>query len=303
MSTQPTTMEATVMGLEQSFNQVNAYKLNFKKEASFALQLLKANDFLRSTAQGHPESLQNAITNIAAIGISLNPATKEAYLVPRNRSICLDISAIGLIKLATDAGSIEWVQAKLVHANDDFEDNGPGDRPIHRFKPFGERGEVVGVYSVAKTHKGDFLTDFMSLKECHDIRDRSEAWKAFVAKKVKSCPWATDEGEMMKKTIIKRASKLWPKSERLDNAVQVLNEHEGIDFEKERRPYMDAISTEAPSDDTFASIRTLLEAKGKDEAGLLKYLAAQSGGEIKPNIEDLNSAEIEYAFRILGGAK
>ncbi|MDO1851433.1 hypothetical protein Q2367_25255, partial [Escherichia coli] len=52
---------------------------------------------------------------------------------------------------------------------------------------------------------------------------------------------------MMKKTVIKRASKLWPKSERLDTAVQVLNEHEGIDFSNDKKPFAESKSIEADS--------------------------------------------------------
>lgn len=304
MSNALTPMEQAVYGLEASFNQVNAYKLNFKKEATFALQLLKANDFLRSTAQGNPDSLQNAITNIAAIGISLNPATKEAYLVPRNRQVCLDISAIGLIKLATDSGSIKWAQAEIIKKNDKFKLLGVGQSPIHEVDYFADRGETIGVYAVAKTLDNDFLVTVMSIKECHDIRDRSEAWKAFSSGKVKSCPWATDEGEMMKKTVIKRASKLWPKSERLDAAVHVINEHEGIDFDNTKKPHMDApTNTEAPTEKTFENIRALLKAKNKTEESLLAYLATQSGGEKYEKLEELNAAGIEYAYRILGGGK
>lgn len=302
MSTALTPMESTVLSYEQGFNQVNAYKLSFKKEASFALQLLKASDFLRSTAQSNPDSLQNAITNIAAIGISLNPVTKEAYLVPRSRAICLDISAIGLIKLATDSGSLEWVQAKLVHANDKFEDNGPGEKPHHKFEAFGDRGVVIGVYTVAKTSKGDYLTDFMSIKECHDIRDRSEAWKAFQSGKTKSCPWSTDEGEMMKKTMIKRASKLWPKSERLDTAVQILNEHEGIDFSTEKKPHVDQSSFEEPmpTEKDFADLKKVLEVNKRNEEGLLKYINTQFKTELT-SIDQMNAAQIDYSFRILKG--
>lgn len=303
MSTQLTTMESTVLSFENGFNQVNAYKQNFKKEAGFALQLLKSNDFLRSTAQGNPDSLQNAITNLAAIGISLNPATKEAYLVPRSRAVCLDISAVGLIKLATDAGSIKWAQAEIVRKNDKFIRNGLGERPIHQFEEFGDRGDIVGVYAVAKTHDGDYLVSVMTIKECHDIRDRSEAWKAFTSGKTKSCPWSTDEGEMMKKTVIKRASKLWPKSERLDTAVQVLNEHEGIDFNSPKGAFIDTPSPEISADDkTFKNIRDLLKANSRSEEQLLKYINGKFKSELK-TIEELEPVHIEEAYRAMGGAK
>jgi recombination protein RecT len=296
MSTALTPMESTVLSYEQSFNAVNAYKLNFKKEANFALQLLKANSYLRDTAQKNPDALQAAITNIAAIGISLNPAVKEAYLVPRGNQVCLDISYIGLIKLATDTGAIAWAQAEIVKKNDKFTYNGVGQAPTHHMDPFSDRGEVVGVYCVARLSTGEFLSTIMTVQECHAIRDRS-------SQAAQKGPWKDFPEEMYKKTVIKRASKLWPKSERLDTAVQVLNEHEGIEFNS-NKPHMDqATSTEVPNEKTFKNIRDLLAAKGRSEDQLLSYLAVQNGGERKDKIEDLNSAEIEYSYRMLGGAK
>lgn len=304
MSNELTPMENAVMSYEEGFNSVNAYSLSFKKEANFALQLLKSSDFMRSTAQRNPDSLKNAITNIAAIGISLNPATKEAYLVPRSGSICLDISAIGLIKLATDSGSLKWVQAELVRENDTFKLSGVGKAPIHEADFFGDRGDIVGVYTVAKTAEGDYLTTVMSAKECHDIRDRSEAWKAFIAGKTKSCPWSTDEGEMIKKTCLKRASKLWPKSERLDSAVSILNEHEGIDFNNERGPTIDkdALKAELDLNIEIPKIEAALELNGKTKEGLLSYLSSQFKDESIKTIElnQLTAPQVVYAKRALG---
>jgi recombinational DNA repair protein RecT len=182
------------------------------------------------------QSVINAVTNIAAIGISLNPARKQAYLVPRDGKICLDISYMGLLDLAIQSGSIRWGQAELVYPADEFTMNGVGSPPTHKRQPFAkDRGEFIGAYVVVKTVDGDFLTMAMSVEEIHAVRDRSSAWKAWVEKK-KKCPWVTDEGEMAKKTVIKRAYKTWPKTERMDrleNAVHYLNTEAGEGLHEE----------------------------------------------------------------------
>ena len=49
--------------------------------------------------------------------------------------------------------------------------------------------------------------------------------------KAQNGPWKNWAGEMIKKTIIKRAAKNWPQASgrgRLDQAIAVLNEHEGL---------------------------------------------------------------------------
>ncbi|MGP0745242.1 recombinase RecT, partial [Escherichia coli] len=84
--------------------------------------------------------------NVAAIGITLNPASKLAYLVPRDGMVCLDISYMGLLHIAMESGVISWGQAKLVHANDTYESNGLDKAPTHKYNAFGDRGDIVGVY-------------------------------------------------------------------------------------------------------------------------------------------------------------
>lgn len=211
--------------------------LNFEAEAGFAVQQLEANDYLLGIALNNRQSVINAVTNVAAIGISLNPARKQAYLVPRDKKVCLDISYIGLVDLATQSGSIIWAKAELVYDADDFQMGEPGTLPTHKFNPFSkDRGEIIGAYVVAKTPGGEYLCDAMSINEINAIRDRSSAWKAWVEKK-KSCPWVTDPGEMDKKTVIKRGAKMWPKNDRLNMAIQHLNIEmdEGIDFNQSSR--------------------------------------------------------------------
>ncbi len=201
-----------------------------KNEYSFAIQHLRANDYLLSIATKDRGSLLSAMSNVAAIGLSLNPAAKEAYLVPRKGKICLDPSYMGLVKLATDTGSILWAQARIVREKDNFALHGVDERPTHEFSPFGDRGNIVGVYCVAKTHDGSYLTETMDIASVYAIRDRSEAYKA----NPKKTPWFTDEEEMVKKTVTKRASKMWPKSDnhaansRLAAAVQLSNDNDEI---------------------------------------------------------------------------
>ena len=196
--------------------------LNFDREAEFAVQILTGNDYLLKIAAQNRQSVIDAVTNVAAIGISLNPAKKQAYLVPRKGRVCLDIGYMGLLDLAMATGSIRWGQARLVCEKDHFELRGIDREPEHRYQPFGDRGDVVGVYCVVKTADGDYLTEAMSIADVNAIRDRSEAWKAWLSKQTK-CPWITDPGEMAKKTVVKRAYKFWPRNDRLDRAIHHLS--------------------------------------------------------------------------------
>lgn len=196
--------------------------LEWAKERLYAGQLLSASNFATNLALKNPTSVTYAMTNLSSIGLSLNPATKYAYLVPRDNKICLDISYMGLIKIATDSGSILWAKAEAVYQNDNFVYKGVAKMPEIQCDPFKPRGDFSGVYCVAKTIDGDFLVGTMSADEIYTIRGRSKAYSSG-----KSCPWKTDFIEMAKKTIIKRDSKTWPKSMRMMHASDILNEHEG----------------------------------------------------------------------------
>jgi len=201
----------------------------FTREAGFAVQVLTAggpDGYALKVARANPQSVHNAVVNVAAIGITLNPAKKQAYLVPRDGRICLDISYMGLIDLATESGAIRWAQADVVCAGETFRLQGIDKAPIHEHDPFNrDFGNIRGAYVVVKTADGDFLTHTMGIQEVFDIRDRSAAWKAFIKDK-KKCPWVTDEVQMIVKTCIKQGSKTWPRdktNDRLERAIHYLN--------------------------------------------------------------------------------
>ncbi|EAT0029782.1 recombinase RecT [Salmonella enterica] len=223
---------------------VTDQSVTWAKESQFAIQLFQNNDYLAKIAFQNQTSTQNAIVNVAAIGISLNPAQKLAYLVPRKGAICLDISYMGLMHIAQQSGAIKWCQSAIVRRNDQFRREGLDKPPIHIYNDFDteeQRGDIVGAYVTVKTDDGDYLTHTMRIDAIYSIRDRSEAWKKYKSDNSKKCPWVTDEEQMILKTVVKQAAKYWPRRDRLDAAIDHVNTEgeEGINFAAERQPERD----------------------------------------------------------------
>lgn len=279
MTDNQVTISEVIARSEDRFKQIAPQHMQYEAEKGFALQILKNNDYLMGVARQNPESLQYALTNVAAIGLSLNPAEKQAYLIPRTvkvgnqfqSRIFLEPSYMGLCKLATDSGSIDWVHAGVVYAADDFTDNGPGEKPSHVYKAFAkDRGDIVGVYCTAKTAKGDYLTTTMSIDEINSIMERSEAVKNYRAGKSKSGgPWMSDFKEMAKKTVVRNAFKLWPKTDmhRLAEAIELSNQNEGFEpfvtspslghFTAEQKTYFDQLITSSDALGMYVFQQTL----------------------------------------------
>jgi recombination protein RecT len=216
---------------QESYFRKSGDSVSWEKESQFAIQQLTKNEFLKGVAQKNLASLQNAIINVSAIGISLNPANRHAYLVPRDGMVCLDISYMGLMHLAIQGGAIEWGQAKIVHENDTYENNGIDKAPSHKQNTFGDKGKIVGVYCTVKLKSGDYLTEEMDIEAINKVKSTS---KSLTGNGAKYSPWNTFPAEMMRKTVVKRASKYWPVCDKLNKAVEVLNEHEGLSEEYEK---------------------------------------------------------------------
>jgi recombination protein RecT len=204
-------------------------KMRFDKEKEWALQACEKNEYSMKAALANIDAVCSAFRNVAAVGVTLDPARKLASILPREKTLMVyDLSYMGLLHLATTSGGIVWGQARVVHEKDEFELLGYDEAPKHKFKPFEkDRGPVVGAYVVVKLPSGDYLTNPLHVDDINAIRDRSPAWKAS-----KSGPWKTDWEEMAKKTCVKNAWKYWPDpGEALARAVHYLNTDggQGID--------------------------------------------------------------------------
>jgi recombination protein RecT len=203
-----------------------------KREVSFAVQSINKSAQLQQCSK---ESLMQAVLNVSNVGLTLNPAAKEAYLIPRYNSLIrgmeatLEPSYVGLVKLLTDAGSVKAMVCQLVHEGDTFEiDLANNISPVTHKPNLSSRSKtIIGVYALATLSDNTRQVEWMELSEVEDIRERSETYKAFKVGKIKSCTWASDFGEMMRKTVIKRIYKYLPRTEKaafLDKAIDLDNE-------------------------------------------------------------------------------
>lgn len=200
-----------------------------RQEISFALQTINKNPQLQKCTR---ESFLQAVLNISNIGLSLNPAAKEAYLIPRWNSATKQMDAtlepgyIGLVKLLTDAGSITSILCQLVYQNDSFEMDLANNLNPVKHKPEltrTKRGNISGCYALATLLDKTRQVEYMCVDEINEIRERSETYKAFKEGKIKSCTWETDWGEMARKTVIKRIYKYLPRTEKMlqvDEAIE-----------------------------------------------------------------------------------
>ncbi|HDL6747138.1 TPA: recombinase RecT [Yersinia enterocolitica] len=286
----------TLQPLEQEFQAVcSEPTIAFKREMEFAMQVFSGNEYLAKVAAGNPLSTRSAVMNVSAIGITLNPAQKLAYLVPRKGKICLDISYMGLMHIAQQSGAIKWCQSAIVRKNDKFKRVGIDRAPEHEFNEFAtaeERGEMVGVYCVVKTDDGDYLTNTMRIADVYAIRDRSEAYKSG-----KPSPWSTDEEQMILKTVVKQAAKYWPRRERLDQAIDYVNTEggEGINFAAERGVEKDVSPA---TDETLRAINDAMLPRDGTWDTFLPYLSKRFKRPIT-EANQLTEAEAKTALSLL----
>ena len=206
--------------------EIGVSETQFKKEVSFALQHVSKNKML---SQADGQSVMQSILNTVQVGLSLNPVLKLGYLVPRydrqsRKSICaFEPSYQGLVKLATDSGSVVSVASHLVYENDEFQVSYGTNESVEHKPTFKNKGDIIAVYAVATLPDGGKMVDVMDIDEVNEIRERSDSYSAYKADKIKSCVWVTDFGEMARKTVIRRLFKYIPKTEKFQAVAEAIS--------------------------------------------------------------------------------
>jgi phage RecT family recombinase len=196
-------LQTLIASTEESFKKANPdFAANYAREAGFAMQLIQASTALQQCSH---ESLRNAVMRVAQIGITLNPALKLAYLIPRGGQCCLDLSFQGMTTILAELGIIHDASAYLVYPVEFFEWIPSDMKLTHIASPFAvkRKEDILGGYVRVLFTSGIVKYEVMNVAEMNHIRD--------VYSK-KNPVWNTETEEMYKKTLIRRAFKNSPKA-------------------------------------------------------------------------------------------
>jgi recombination protein RecT len=168
------------------------------------------------------QSLLGCIMTSAALGLEPDPFLGQAYLVPywNTKKNCYEAQFMpgyrGYIALARRTGELQSVSSQVVHERDFFTLQYGLTEKLDHVPADGDRGNIKGAYVIFRYKDGAYSFDYMTYADIKAIAKRSKTYDE--KKEEWTGPWATDEGEMCKKTVIKRHAKLTPMSVEFNKA-------------------------------------------------------------------------------------
>lgn len=219
--------------VQNSISAVLPKHLQIEKLIKIAAAAVNQNPTLLKCTK---HSLLCSILDAAKLGLPPDGTLGQGYLVPFwNKNVKGYVATFitgyrGYLTLARNSGEIQEIYSELVYKDDDFEYQLGIDRSIkHKrnlnFEPVDQN--IIAAYMVVKYKDGGQHQEVMTRKQLERIRDRSPS-------KNKSGeivgPWATDFGEMCRKTVIRRGIKYVPLSieEPLAQAIEHDNDVDGL---------------------------------------------------------------------------
>lgn len=184
-----------------------------------------AND--AKLASANRMSLYNSCMKCAADG--LVPDGKEAALVTFGDQVAYMPMIAGILKKVRNSGELSMIDSQVVYEHDKFTYR-PGIDEMPLFEPnwFGNRGEAIGVYAVAKIKDGDCFVEIMNKDQVNAIKNVA---------RTKTVWDGAFKTEMWRKSAIRRLAKRLPSSTDLEQIIE--REDEMVDLKKEDKPVVE----------------------------------------------------------------
>ena len=188
------------------------------RELGFAQQIIAKSPTLQKCSSN---TIIDAVVNASRANVTLNPALRLAYLVPRKGAATLDISYMGLITILKKSGGCKYVDAFIVYQDEDFNYN-PALGTIQHTPHFAtteaeqKARKMIGCYSRAVLPSNDTVFCYMPYWEIEKVKRFSEGSES------KWSAWTTWEEEMVKKSVIKRHFKMLVSGSEAAEVVEAL---------------------------------------------------------------------------------
>lgn len=180
------------------------------KPEKFMRVVLTAVGITPALLNADRRSLYSAAMRAAQMG--LLPDGREGAIVSFGNAAQFMPMLGGILKTLRNSGELESIDAQIVHRSDKFTYRPGLDMcPIHEPDWFGDRGDIVGVYCVAKMKDGGVYVEVMSKAQIEKVRE--------VSRSKNNGPWVQWWDEMARKTVIRRLAKRLPMSTDMDGAL------------------------------------------------------------------------------------
>lgn len=179
-------------------------------------------------------SIVDAVRSATLVGARLHPVFKEGYLIPYNNVCTFMPSYILFKRLAERSPTIRAVSARLVRQGERFHCSyNPQLDFFHEVLIKCANNPIVAAYSHISFANGETSIEMMSIEEIRGIRDRSDSYIRYQKRKksgewTAEPPWIVYEGEMAKKTALKRQLKSADIAPELAHAI-ALDDRDYID--------------------------------------------------------------------------
>lgn len=162
---------------------------------------LVQNSYLASCT---PESIMQSAMTAAVLGLECDNVTGQGYITPFRGKAQFIPGYRGYITLADNAGYT--LEGHAVRQNDYFKYSFGLNPNLEHTPAVGgpsDRGEILYVYAVARSLTKPPVFKVVHIEKVLEIRNKSEAYKAFMSGKIKSTPWDSDFEPMAVKTAIR----------------------------------------------------------------------------------------------------
>lgn len=210
VATQQDTLPALIASREPEYRAALPANVNPDRFMRVLKDALNANPDLRNPNKANPRSVVDACAKAAKDGLVIDG--REAALVLFKGTATYIPMVAGLRKLIFQSGLVDALDTNVVYENDVFKYRAGTNAGIdHEPEMIGDRGKPIAAYSIARMKSGGMSVEVMRWDDIVRIAKDTPVWRSH-------------QGEMARKTVLRRHFKSLPSSAEAQQAFEAMDE-------------------------------------------------------------------------------